>query len=769
MRSNLARTLSTLGLSLALFASAEDNKLREAAKLDEDGKCSEAEPYYQSALAKGPSSSALLNNLGNHYLICGQFDKAEIYFRRVLTRIPEHANANLQLARIAVNRKQGNRALEYLARVKDANPVVRLLCAEALHWTGKSVEASAMLDSVVKDANGDTAVLFLLGMTSARIGLYDRAEAAFNAVLVQHPDDFSVLFNLGRAAARAHDYDRAQHVLEVALRMRPGDADSLFELGRVYATNQDPSRAVYVLAQARQKAPERPEILLALVRAAEDAGYYGDSALACDEYLRLQPRDDAMVRDCARIYGLIEARREEGRKKLTAYVQSHRNDPVGYYDRAQLSWSTNSQEALHDLEAALRLDPDFVPAHYARAWLLHRLGRTADSLPDLQAAVRLRPKNVRILDQLGLAYLNVDQPSEAEKFLRQALAISPDDPEVLLHLGRTLIALDRGTEAQELLDRFQKVRPRRIRDPRTEAGMFELATLPAAVGAEREIARLRVDARSHPGDPELQLHLARLLLLDGRVEEATSEFRTLSTMHADSRIWAECGASLARAGQYELARQFLERAAADRPAARLDLAIALFFTAGPNQALQAIETVPDGEHVGDYWLMKSRILDATGQGEEAEKALQEGLRYSASRPEVTQQGALMLVRHGRLAEALAILNRAIESAPDNADLLLAYAIILGLMNQGSAAELALKRVELRWPEWERPYVVHGLLLERSGRTKEARQKMETATALDSHDFAARCGLARLRGSAGPDQCACQADLYHLLFASCGNY
>jgi len=756
-----------LGPILASYAGSQDQALREAARLDGEQKCEEADRYYQEALRQAPRAPAVLNNAGNHYLVCGQPDKARTYFEQLIRINPAHANANLQLARIATDRKQGAKALGYLARVKDADPGVRLLRAEALHWAGNSPAARIALDGVEKDAHGDPRVLFLVGVTAARIGFYDRAEAAFNALLVNHPEDFDVLFNVGRAAARAQHYDRAQRALEVALRLRPADADTLFELGRVCAARQDYSRAFYLLAQASQKAPKRPEILLALARAAEDAGYYGDSALACDGYLQLRPADDTARRDCARVYGYTGTRLEEGMKELAWYVQKYPGDPVGHYDLAQFSWRTNPQEALDQLSAALRLDPNFTPARYARGWLLHRLGRTAESLPDLQAAARMSPKEFHVLDQLGLAYLSLDQPSDAEKVLRQALAISPEDPEVLMHLGRALIALDREEEAQPYLDKFQKVRPRRVRDPRTEAGMIESAMLPVPERTEREIERLRRDARSHPGDPELQLHLALLLLADGRVDEAAGEFRTLLSMHADNRIWAEAGTSLVRSEQYELARQFLERAAADDAGARLDLAVALFFTEGPAQALRVIEKVPDGAQAGDYWLMKARILDAAGQGEQAQRALEEGLRHSTSRPDVAQQGAVLLLRHDRKTEALDILNRAIEFAPDNADLLLTRTIVLGLMGRNAASESALKQIESRWPEWDRPYVVHGLVLEGSSRMKEARQKLETAVALGAHDLAARCGLARLTASARPDpQCACQANLYQLLVPAC---
>ena len=99
------------------------------------------------------------------------------------------------------------------------------------------------------------------------------------------------------------------------------------------------------------------------------------------------------------------------------------------------------------------------------------------------------------------------------------------------------------------------------------------------------------------------------------------------------------------------------------PAARLDLAIALFFTDGPKRALQMLETVPDGEHAGDYLLMKATILDAAGKSAEAERVAEEGLRRSASRPDVLQQAALLLLRHHRTAEAQKVLGPALQSNP----------------------------------------------------------------------------------------------------------
>src|SRR5579864_3533649 len=159
--------VACLGLILASSAAAQDQALREAARLDAEQKCGEAERYYQEALTKAPPPPALLNNAGNHYLVCGQPDKARTYFERLIQINPMHANANLQLARILTEQKQGAKALEYLARVKDrdADPAVLLLRAEASHWAGKHAAALTILEGLEKQANGDPRVLYLLGLT----------------------------------------------------------------------------------------------------------------------------------------------------------------------------------------------------------------------------------------------------------------------------------------------------------------------------------------------------------------------------------------------------------------------------------------------------------------------------------------------------------------------------------------------------------------------------------------------------------------------------
>ena len=77
-----------------------------------------------------------------------------------------------------------------------------------------------------------------------------------------------------------------------------------------------------------------------------------------------------------------------------------------------------------------------------------------------------------------------------------------------------------------------------------------------------------------------------------------------------------------------------------------------------------------------------------------------------------------------------------------------------------------KSVETRWPEWDRPYLAHGLLLERAKQVVQARQKLQIAAALGATDPILQCAVARLNGTAASPMCACKTDLRELLLRTC---
>ncbi len=460
--------------------------LREAARLDRDGKCGEAELIYRRALGAGTPSPALLNNAGNHYLACGNGAKAREHYEALRRVAPAHVNANLQLAKMAIEAKRPREAERYLAAL---------------------------------GANGEAEVMAEAGTLYARMGDFRRAQERFERVAALRPGDFGALWNLGRAAARTGDLVVARGALEAAMRLRPEDAGALFELGAAHAASGEFPRAVYLLAQAQKAAPYDTGVALALARAAEGAGYYGDAALAYDRYLVLRPADEGSRRDRARALANTTGRREEGVRELEAYVKRLPEDAAGHFELAQLCWKAEPERSLTLLAEAVRLDPKMAAAHTARGWLLHRLGRDEEALPHLEAARMISPLAVRVWDQYGLVLQALDRGEEAEAAFRKAVELGLADWEARLHLGRVLMEQGREAEARTWLEAYEKLRPARQRNARSEAGMIELATLPAAEARQRELTRLTALVKARPDDSVLRLHLDKLLLADGRLEE----------------------------------------------------------------------------------------------------------------------------------------------------------------------------------------------------------------------------------------------------------
>jgi Flp pilus assembly protein TadD len=136
---------------------------------------------------------------------------------------------------------------------------------------------------------------------------------------------------------------------------------------------------------------------------------------------------------------------------------------------------------------------------------------------------------------------------------------------------------------------------------------------------------------------------------------------------------------------------------------------------------------------------------------------------------VVERAVLLLVRLDRKEDALQLIEEAIRTNPEDSDLPLLKAIVLGLLHRFPAAEQTLREIELRWPEWDRAYLAHGLLLELAARPSEARQRFQTAAALGSQDPSLACALARSAGAPGPTaECSCLTGLEQMLFPRCAD-
>ncbi|MGA3168508.1 MAG: tetratricopeptide repeat protein [Terriglobia bacterium] len=701
--------------------------------LDAQKRYAEAEKAYQQALALAPGSPAVLNNLGNHYLAQGKTAPARTTFLKVVAAEPSHANANLQLARLSIEAKQGAEATKYLQRLPpqdQATPAVAMLHAQALHLTGQAQAAQELLEGVERKGGEDSRLPFSVGMIYADWKLFDAAEKSFARALEMAPTNFDILYNLGLAAQRAGHLDRAQEVYAIALKHQPNDADCLYNLANLYTAKGHADDAIIPLLQAHNAAPERTDILYALAMASEDIGFYADAASAIDEYLKLKPHEDVARRE--RGFCLARtAKLEEALVDLRWYVQKYPKDARGLYELAIAETVREPDKALEHLNRALAVDPKFNAARYARAVLAYQLGKTAESVEDLKIVVAKEPDDYRALDALGVDYTRLERFEEAAKVLERAMELAPKDAKVLTHYSRILLRLNRKEEAEKVLAAFRSLGPEEARR-RPYGGLFQFLKLPPEEQYAQYMTNLRRTITTRPEDPGLRVRLGNALLREGKTDEALESFRAARKLTSDATLLASCGKTLLDYELYAAAREFLEPASAANPAAadvRLDLATASFHAAGPEAGLQVLDETPLAQQKGDYFLLRAQILDALNQPEEAARALNRGFAAAPTRADLYFQGAIFLIKHKQYQQALRFLKQANQAIPDSPELQLIHAMAYEMIRQHDDTLRILAQIQSRWPEWSLPYLVQGITLAIRLRSEEAKPVLENAIAL----------------------------------------
>src|SRR5581483_369016 len=326
--------------------------------------------------------------------------------------------------------------------------------------------------------------------------------------------------------------------------------------------------------------------------------------------------------------------------------------------------------------------------------------------------------------------------------------VAPGDAAALLQYLRALVAVGKKDEAAAIRARLREAG---ITGSRHNAGLIDYLSLTPAQQRDRYTANLRSIVAADPGNQDARIRLADILLSQGSVEEALPLLRQACAAADDAATQARCGRTLLNHQQYQAALEFLTPAANRLPAARLDLAIALFHAKDAASALCELDRTAPDQRQGDFYLLRAELLDALGRVDEAAAALNEGIRSMPARPTVYLEATGFLLKRGLYSQTLKLLEQATKLLPDERELLFAQAIALELLNRGDDARRLLDRIQVRWPEWDRPWLLKGMLLESQYQSAEARQALETAIALGANTPEAYYYLALAITQAAPEE------------------
>jgi len=170
-------------------------------------------------------------------------------------RIRDDIEARVNLAWAMINAGKSNDAaaqLEEVVRRRPAHAVAWFLFGEATRRLGDDRQAIARYERAASLDPTMTDALFALGASYYRLNEVDRARESFERVLAIDRDHAGAHYHLGKIALQQGNVDAAIGHLEACVRVMPANKGARYQLARAYRLKGDEARAARELAAFRE-------------------------------------------------------------------------------------------------------------------------------------------------------------------------------------------------------------------------------------------------------------------------------------------------------------------------------------------------------------------------------------------------------------------------------------------------------------------------------------------------------------------------------------
>jgi tetratricopeptide (TPR) repeat protein len=291
-------------------------------------------------------------------------------------------------------------------------------------------EPSVKLKRVVGEA---TALLSTRSPESATLAL-----AQLKGIQADNADVAEIPYNMGVAYSITGDVANARKSFLRATDIDPTLSASWLNLGILAERDGDLERALQNYRSGLRSAPDDVELVVAQVGALRKLGRYQEAINESKVALARNATNVNAYNNLGLVYldqGQLEMAQFVYQKALTSIDGADRNALIhANLGRVYLG-QKKTASAKVELERAISLDPELVPARMAIAQL-HLTNRDYQAAAEaLEKAKTIEPKNAAIVNNLAIAYRGLGKYEEAQAAYKQALVLDPSNPEPHLNLA----------------------------------------------------------------------------------------------------------------------------------------------------------------------------------------------------------------------------------------------------------------------------------------------------------------------------------------------
>jgi tetratricopeptide (TPR) repeat protein len=351
------------------------------------------------------------------------------------------------------------------------------------------------------------------------------------------------------------------------LAQQPDHTDALRLLGLLLHQQGQHARAVELIGRAAALRPNVADYHADLAEAYRALGQHERAIGCCRTALRLQPdAPEVLCRLGLAVEGL-------GRNRFPEAVEHFRHAlrlepdyaPAHNFLGFALREIGRADEALTHFRRAVALAPNFPSARANLGRSLVEMGRPAEALPHCREAVRLRPDVAVLHHVLGKALQGLGQFAEANAAYLEAVRLAPNFAQVHADLGLLLRRQGRLREALPWLQRATELDERNADFWQFRGDtLWDLSERAAALPCWQRVLAL------DPRRAGAHLGLAYWMAEEGRLDEAQQHYRTALQLQPNL-----AAAQLGMGDVYEALGELAQAEAAYRAALRLQPTYAL--------------------------------------------------------------------------------------------------------------------------------------------------------------------------------------------------
>jgi tetratricopeptide (TPR) repeat protein len=307
----------------------------------------------------------------------------------------------------------GAKAVESKEALAQASGVAQR--ALALEQQGKSAEAEAAWEGVVKLEPRNAQAYAHLGLLESRLGKYSEAVAHYRTAQTLAVSQKRAIpqlnFNLGLALFKSEKFEEAGKIFEAEARKHPNAADA--------------QRLATLAAMSHYGAHQ-----------------YGAAIPYLKDAVATDPHNLSLLLTLAHCYlwtKQLDATLEIYRQILLIDPDSAAADMIA---GEALDEKGDNAGAVQQFRAAVKANPKEQNVHFGLAYLYWTQKRYDEAIPEFKAELENDPKNYQAMIYLGDTYVQLNRFDLAKPVLEAAVQFEPSVP--LIHLDMGIVSMETG-------------------------------------------------------------------------------------------------------------------------------------------------------------------------------------------------------------------------------------------------------------------------------------------------------------------------------------